>query len=342
MQLRFRNAALWLLLSAPLAAQGDPAVIEKIIVEGKEHSQVWKTLDFLSDEIGPRLTGSTRLARANEWTRDEFARLGLANARLHEWGTVPVGFDRGPSRARMLLPEEREFEFTSDSWSAGTQGPVQARVWKLPATSEELEELGFELADCFVLYPARARGGARGDSPEQRAEREQREALEKALDELGIAGRIRSASGELVLTDARRGWRELAMDRLPKDVSIEVRKSDFEAMAKALDAFEEVVVEIDLAHTFVPGPIPSWNTIAEIPGTERPDEVVIFSGLLDTWDGPGSKGTQDNGTGCAVMLEAARLLTVAGAKPKRTIRFALWTGVEQGLFGSSGYVANLS
>lgn len=334
--------ALLALLPVSIAAQGDPAVIERIIAEGKQRSQVWKTLDYLSDEIGTRLTGSPRLARANEWTRDEFARLGLANAHLQEWGTVPVGFDRGPSRARMLVPEEREFEFTSDSWSAGTNGPVKARVWKLPETIEELEEIGFELAGCFVLYPARARGGPRGDSPEQRAEREQREAIEKALDELGIAGRIRSSSGELVITDARRGWRELAMDRLPKDVSLEVRKSDHEAMAKALDAFEEVVVEVNLAHTFVPGPIPCWNTIAEIPGSEKPEEVVIFSGHLDSWDGPGSKGTQDNGTGCAVMLEAARLLMVSGAKPKRTIRFALWTGEEQGLFGSSGYVASLS
>ena len=80
-----------------------------------------------------------------------------------------------------------------------------------------------------------------------------------------------------------------------------------------------------------------WNTVAEIPGSEKPEEVVIFSGHLDTWDGPGSKGTQDNGTGCAVMLEAARLLMVSGAKPKRTIRFALWTGEEQGLFGSEAY-----
>jgi hypothetical protein len=338
----FRRAVLFSVLSLPLAAQGDPAVIEKIIVEGKERSQVWKTLDFLSDEIGTRLTGSTRLARANEWTRGEFARLGLSNAHLQQWGTVPVGFDRGPSRARMLLPEEREFEFTSASWSAGTNGPVKARVWKLPETMEELEAIGFEFAGCWVLYPARARGGPRGDSPAERAEQARRQEIEVALDELGIAGRIRSAAGELVLTDARRGWRELTIEHLPKDVSLEVRKSDHDVMAAALDAFEEVVVEVDLAHTFVPGPIPCWNTIAEIRGTERPDEVVIFSGHLDSWDGPGSKGTQDNGTGCAVMLEAARLLMVAGAQPKRTIRFALWTGEEQGLFGSNGYVASLS
>jgi len=330
------------LLPVSAAAQGDPAVIEKIVTEGKERSQVWKTLDYLSDEIGTRLTGSTRLARANEWTRDEFARLGLVNAHLQEWGTVPVGFDRGPSRARMLLPEPREFEFTSDSWSAGTNGPVKARVWKLPETLEELEMLGFELTGSFVLYPARPRGGPRGqETAEQRAAREEDEAIEKALEELEIAGRIHSSSGELVVTDARRGWRELAPDKLPKDVSLEVRRSDHEVMAKALDAFEEVVVEVNLAHTFVPGPIPCWNTIAEIRGSEKPDEVVIFSGHLDTWDGPGSKGTQDNGTGCAVMLEAARLLMVAGAKPKRTIRFALWTGEEQGLYGSAGYVASL-
>jgi hypothetical protein len=282
------------------------------------------------------LTGSTALTRANEWTRDEFARIGL-EARLEEWGTVPVGFDRGPSRARMVLPEEREFEFTSDSWSAGTPGPVKARVWPLPRTMEELEAIGFEFQGAFVLYPPQARGPG-----EPQEARELRAEIEKTLGELGIAGRIRSAGGELVITDARRGWRELSMATLPKDVSIEVRKSDHDVMAKALEAFEEVVVEIDLRHTFVPGPVPVYNTIAELRGSERPDEVVIFSGHLDTWDGPGSKGTQDNGTGCAVMLEAARLLVASGAKPKRTIRFALWTGEEQGLLGSSAYVAKLS
>jgi len=97
-----------------------------------------------------------------------------------------------------------------------------------------------------------------------------------------------------------------------------------------------------LQHHFERGPIPLYNTIAEIPGRELPDEVVIISGHLDSWDGPGSQGTVDNGTGSSVAIEAARILAAVGVQPKRTIRFILWTGEEQGLLGSRAYVDSLS
>src|SRR5205807_3476071 len=80
------------------------------------------------------------------------------------------------------------------------------------------------------------------------------------------------------------------------------------------------------------------NVVADIPGTEKPDEYVIVSGHLDSWNGPGSQGAMDNGVGTSVALETARILMKSGAKPKRTIRFILWTGEEQGLLGSSAYV----
>jgi len=340
--------ALLLALGAGPAAQGTPDVIECLLSEGQENSRVWETLEKLC-EIGPRLTGSTRCQRANEWTRDEFARLGLANAHLHQWGEVPVGFDRGPSHARMLAPSVRELEFTTPAYSQGTNGPVRARLLSRPGTMAELEENGFELEGRWILCPPRERRGFRRgqESEEQRLAREEQEAIDTALDEIGIAGRIFSSGSELVHTDAVRGWRELTMDTLPRGVRLEIRKSDLEALTKELEAGaavggNAVELEIELAHHFVPGPVPVYNTVAEIPGREKPDEVVIFSGHLDSWDGPGSQGAQDNGTGCAVMLEAARILMAAGVKPKRTIRFCLWTGEEQGLFGSRGYVESLT
>src|SRR5688572_17232896 len=143
---------LWLALVGPSFAQGDPETIERILVEGKEHSQVWATLAHLSDDIGTRLTGSTRLTKANEWTHDEFQRFGL-EAHLSQWGTVPVGFDRGPSHARMVAPSTREFEFTTDSYGAGTNGPLRAPVRALPTTMAELEEIGFDLEGCWILCP---------------------------------------------------------------------------------------------------------------------------------------------------------------------------------------------
>jgi carboxypeptidase Q len=333
---------LLLALVGPLSAQGDPETIERILVEGKEHSQVWATLAHLSDDIGTRLTGSTRLTKANEWARDEFQRLGL-EAHLFQWGTVPVGFDRGPSHARMVAPSTREFEFTTASYGAGTNGPVRAPVRALPTTMAELEEVGFDLEDCWILCPDDTDGFRRGgESPAAKAAREERAKIDAALAELHIAGRLVSTSGELVLTGAVSRWRELTMATLPKDVVVQIRKSDHDAVYEALGSGSEVMVEVDLQHRFVEGPVPVYNTIAEIRGTEKPEEVVIVSGHLDTWDGPGSKGTQDNGTGSAVTLETARILMAAGAKPKRTIRFCLWTGEEQGLLGSMAYVSSLS
>lgn len=337
-----RGVVAFLLLAPFVPAQGDPDTIERIVVEGKQNSHAWDTLRFLSEDIGPRLTGSTRGRQACEWVRDEFERMGLSNARLEEWGTFPLGFDRGPSHARMLTPVEREFEFTAPSWSPGTDGPLLARVFRLPRTMEELEEIGFEFEGSLLLCPPRGGPDLQlGDSEAARAAQEERKAIDEALEELGVAGRIVSSRSELVLTGAARGWRQLSLDTLPREIEIEVRQSDHDAMAKALDAFEDVTVEVDLQHRFLPGPVSCANTIAEIRGTDLADEVVIVSGHLDTWDGPGSQGAQDNGTGSAATIEAARILMAAGAKPRRTIRFALWTGEEQGLFGSAGHVANL-
>ena len=332
-----------LLLALPAAAQGDPAVIEAILAEGKENSHVWETLVHLSEELGPRLTGSTRLQRANEWTRDEFARLGLA-AHLHKWGELPVGFDRGPSHARMVAPSVRELEFTAQAYSQGTDGPVRARLRMRPATMAELEEHATELEGSWILCPPRERRGFRRgqETEEERLAREEQETIDEELDALGIAGRVLSSRSELVITDVVGNWRKLTMDTLPKGVRVEVRKSDHEELAQALASGAAVELEIDLAHRFVPGPVPVHNTVAEIRGREKPEEVVIFSGHLDSWDGPGSQGAQDNGTGCAVMLEAARILMAAGVQPKRTIRFCLWTGEEQGLLGSLAYVESLS
>ncbi|MBL8764991.1 MAG: M20/M25/M40 family metallo-hydrolase [Phycisphaerae bacterium] len=155
------------------------------------------------------------------------------------------------------------------------------------------------------------------------------------------AGWILSSSNELVITSGAPGWGTLDPDTLTPDVIVTVRQSDYDCMNSRLADGVSVEAEFDLRHTFVKGPIPVYNTIAEIKGSELPDEVVIVSGHLDSWDGPGSQGCTDNGTGSAVTLEAARILAAVGAKPRRTIRFILWTGEEQGLLGSAAYVKRL-
>ncbi|MEM9165833.1 MAG: M20/M25/M40 family metallo-hydrolase [Planctomycetota bacterium] len=161
----------------------------------------------------------------------------------------------------------------------------------------------------------------------------------------GPAGFVSSSQDERVwTTSVKRGQDLLRLTRedVGQDVEVNIRDSDYRWINSDLADGQGVYLEFDLDHTFEDGPIPLYNTIAEIPGTERPDEVVIVSAHVDSWNGPGSQGTLDNGTGTAVTLEAARILAAVGARPKRTIRFILWTGEEQGLLGARAYVASLS
>ena len=161
----------------------------------------------------------------------------------------------------------------------------------------------------------------------------------------GPHGFISSSRDERVWTTSVKRGQELlnlTMADVGKDVEVNVRDSDYRYINSDLADGQRVYLEFDLSHRFQEGPIPLYNTIAEIPGTEKPDEVVIVSAHIDSWNGPGSQGTLDNGTGTAVTLEAARILAAVGAKPKRTIRFILWTGEEQGLLGSRAYVESLS
>lgn len=308
-----------------LDAERTSAILQ-VIDEGRSRNQTMKHLTYLCEEIGPRLTGSSRLERAHHWSADLFKEFGLENVEVREWGQLPVRFDRGPSAGRMVSPVERKFEFTTRSWSAGTDGPWRGKVLYEPQTEDELEAIADQLEGAWILRKS-------GNRPSPLAER---------LNSAGIYGYITGSRQEIVNTGGVPGIMQLKIDSISPIVNVIVRRSDYDAMNSRLADGEEVTVEFDLQHEFVEGPIPLYNTIAEIPGTELPDEVVIISAHLDSWDGPGSQGTVDNGTGSCVTIEAARILMAAGAKPKRTIRFILWSGEEQGLLGSRAYVRELS
>jgi hypothetical protein len=315
--------------AASAFAQGDPGTISKILDEGKNRNKVMDHLTYLCTKIGPRLTGSPQLQKACEWTKSQFESFGLKNCHLEEWGTVPVGFERGARQVgRMVSPERRVFEFTTSAWSAGTKGMVRGRAIMEPKDMASLDMKKSLLKGAWIMSTPRRRGD--NSDANLRAE------LDKAMAEAGIAGKVVSSRNELVVTGG--SFRDLTWDSLPTNVTVTVRKSDYDAVIDQLAAGNNVDLEFDLENKFLPGPVPVSNVIAEIPGTEKPDEVVIVSGHLDSWNGPNSQGTCDNGTGTMVALETARILMAAGAKPKRTIRFILWTGEEQGLLGSRAYV----
>ena len=327
------------LVTSTAQAQGAPEVVQSLIEEGTERSQVWSTLEDLCLNIGPRLTGSAGLERASVWARGRFQDYGLSNAHLWKWGEVPVRFDRGPSSVKMVAPDELDFEFTTRAWAPGTDGPMRGRVVKMPTTREELEAVRADLPGAWILENASARRRRmRDQSREEREDgRKAREEIAEAIEAAGIAGKLQPSRNDQVVTGGVRNWLDLTMDTLPTERAIAIRKKDAAAIEERLEEGAVVELEADLVHWFTEGPFPVFDVIAEIPGTEFPDEVVIISAHLDSWNGPGSQGCQDNGTGATVMVEAARILAAVGVQHRRTIRVCLWSGEEQGLYGSRKY-----
>lgn len=312
-------AVLLLCFASTAIAQEKLSVEEKIIKEGRENSKVMDHLDHMVNKIGPRLTSSDNLTRACEWSRDQFTSFGL-EARLEEWGTFPVGFNRGRSVGRMVEPVEKKLEFGTNAWTAGTDGLVRGPAVMAPKDADELEEIRGKLKGAWVLQRGRI-------SPAMRTD------VQEAYADAKIAGIVRRIGGELILTSGRS---RISFDNLPKRVSVRMSPGSFDAIVEQMEKDADVVLEFDIKNEFKEGPIKQYNVIADIPGSEKPDEYVIVGGHIDSWDG--ATGTTDNGTGCATTIEAARLLMKAGAKPKRTIRFMLWGGEEQGLLGSRAYV----
>ena len=303
--------------------QADPQTVAKIVDEGKNHNQVMKHLTHLTQKIGHRLTASPQLENAYRWTTQQFKEFGCSNVHLEEWGEYPVGFDRRRRQVgRMVSPIKLDFEFTSPSWTPGTKGRVRGEAVLEPTTAAEFEKVKDRLKGAWVI----TKRTTRTPPPDEVA---------KLLEASGKAGTVFGSRSDLVVTG---GNHRIKWEELPKDVRVVIRKQDMEVVNTKLEANEKVELEFDMDNKFIKGPRKNYNVVAEIPGTEKPDEVVIISGHLDSWDGPGSEGAQDNGTGTCVTLEAARILGKVKAKPKRTIRFILWTGEEQGLFGSFDYV----
>jgi hypothetical protein len=303
--------------------------VERIVSAGREDSQVMDHLDVLCNRIGPRLTGSDNLTHACEWARDRFASIGLENARLEEWGEFPVGFNRGPWFGRVVEPEPRALEFVTMAWSAGTKGAVRGKAVLAPRDQKELDEAKEKgtLAGAWVLMPLPNRAG--GPQPDPAFLR----SLGRALEEAKVAGTVRPSTGDLLLTA---GSQRVSWEKLPATPSITLLRKQFDEVAAWLKDNKAVTLEFDVRNYFKKGPVKLYNVIADLPGAELPDEYVIVGGHLDSWDG--ATGATDNGTGVATALEAARILKKAGVRPKRTIRFMLWSGEEQGLLGSAAYV----
>ena len=333
MKLHRRFLALPLLAVASVAFATEKAEIDRVLSAAREDNRVMEHLDILSNRIGARLTSSDSLQTACEWTRDRFKGFGIENARLEQWGEFPVGFNRGPWTGRMVEPSVKALTFATNSWTAGTKGVVKGGAVLAPENDEQLAQVKDKLPGAWVLLPPAPAGPRGGRGPATGGNEEFRKKLDAAYDEAKIAGTVRGTRNDLLVTG---GNYQVSWDKLPTVPAVNLIKPQYDEIAGLIKEGKPVVLEFDIRNYFKKGPIPLYNVVADIPGAEFPDEYVIVGGHIDSWDG--ATGTCDNGTGCSTTLEAARILMKSGVKPRRTIRFMLWSGEEQGLFGSKEYV----
>jgi hypothetical protein len=366
------------------AAKAAAATIEKIREEGTTRSQVMQTLSYLSDVIGPRLTASPQLKRANEWTRDKLTEWGCENAHLEGWGPFGVGWSLRSFSFQVVEPQCIPLIAFPKAWSPGTHGSINGEVVLFDArTDEDLEKYKGKLKNAIVLVGGerplkawfdppgtrfkdeellnmanapeptprapRRPGGVprRTDSPntpppapsflQKRAQlfldEDVAAVVEPSFRGDGGTLFVMSASVPVPAGQRASAWAKDAPKTYPQLVcSIE----HFNRLLRMIKAGEKVRAQVELSVEFHDQDLMAYNTIAEIPGTDLKEEIVMLGGHMDSWHG--GTGATDNGAGVSVCMEAMRIIKALDLKPRRTIRIALWSGEEQGLYGSRAYV----
>jgi carboxypeptidase Q len=345
----------------PAAAAKDPnaEADDKILAEVRDHNEIMSHLEYLSDMIGARLTGSENLKKANDWTRQKFADYGVANPHLESW-TIAHTWERGAASGRIVSPSLHPLAIASYAWAPSTNGAVRGPVvyvkaqsvgdlaqykGKLkgaivisaepallpPAGQPAPNPVTIPYGDSIVLVAPHRPGAQVTPGPgyrefiRARAEFFKNEGVLATLTDSG------KPDGLLNMTGL--GGRNYDIAPIPAAfVSSESYGMIWRLLQRGL-----VEVELDLKNSIGDKPVEVYNTVAEIRGSEKPDEIVLLGAHLDSWDL--GTGTTDNGTGSTIVMEAARALQKSGLRPKRTIRFVLFSGEEQGLNGSRAYVA---
>jgi len=371
---------------APAPDANDP--VQKIKDEGMNRSQVMQTLSYLSDVIGPRLTASPGMKRANEWTRDELTKWGLQNAHLEAWGPFGRGWTLKRFSAQVSEPTAFPLIAYPKAWSPGLVAPLTADVVYVDAKTEaDLEKFKGNLNGKIVLTAPTREIAAHFEAPGTRMNEKDLLTLADAPEPRGGDGRnfrnnpqframmeFNSAKlrffqteGAAVLVDPSRGdggtlfVQSASVPQPPRDPNapaptgppnrgiqpwdknapkitpqLMLSAEQYNRIVRMLQAGEPVKMTVDLSVAWQDADLNGYNTIAEIPGTDLKDEIVMLGAHMDSWHS--GTGATDNGAGCAVVMEAVRIIQALGLKPRRTIRIALWTGEEEGLLGSRAYV----
>lgn len=355
-------ALIALLWAAPLSAQYqvDTTGAGALITEATERSEVMENLRHLSDVIGPRLSGSPAMRAANEWVAERFRDYGVpATLEAFDFG---VTWTRGPIEVRLVEPFERPVLAYSWAWTEGTGGqPLTGPVVRadipnrdsLTAYGDRIRGAWIMLSEPWPVWNPDGPPMTAADSAAREAELERRRAAQRALAaDTTEAARVARArffrerdsllhdAGALgLITDGAKEHTLVTMSGSPLRVArlphIVVSHEDYLMFDRQLAAGVVPQLSVSIENTIGTAPVRQWNTVGEIRGSERPGQVVIVGAHLDSWDI--AQGVTDNGTSSMAVLEAARVIHASGLRPKRTIRFILFSGEEQGLIGSRAY-----
>ncbi len=363
-------------MDQPATESLDLGMYNAIRAEGLEHSHVMDYAGALTDGIGPRLTGSPNMAKANAWTRDQLTKMGCVNAHLEDWGEFGMGWQQLNTWVRMVEPDTAVFVAQATPWSPSSNGPVKAEAISVVINEEaDLAKYKGKLGGKIVLLGA-MREVPSTDKPlfERYDEKQLKELEAYPLENANadMQARIERYMKRIMLTrkilpflseekpagvivpsrDGKNGGgtgiifddNGAALGRTPyhRDTAVPfpVVVTQIESYGRVFRLLKHnvpVSIEMNVETKFTGDHEHGFNTIAEIPGTDPKlkDEVVMVGGHLDSWIA--GTGATDNGAGSIVALEVMRILTSLKAKPRRTIRIALWSGEEEGLFGSKGY-----
>jgi hypothetical protein len=356
----------------------DKDLLERLRQEEKNNSQIMKTMHMLSDMYGPRLTGSPNHKAAGEWAVKQMTLWGMKNAHLEPWDFGHVGWLNERLTAMVVSPVKDVLTVEAVAWTPSTRGVVTAKAYQmiLPErpTQEQLTAYletqkakvrgKIVLAGKHTVIPvdlsppakrltdeqaqqrygpnARPGGGFPRPSPTPTpAPGAPRRLTNRQIDEQ-IDTFLKTNGALIRVNDAAFAFRRIrAFNNRTFDVNralptVVMSNEDYGRITRILADGADVTLEFNILNRVYPEGKTSYNTVAEIPGTDKADEVIMLGGHLDSWHA--STGATDNAIGCAIMMEAARILQTLGVKPRRTIRVALWSGEEQGLLGSQAYV----
>ncbi len=337
-------------------AQDQKSTVEAIMKETYENSQLESLAFELMDGIGPRLVGSPKMQEAHDWAKNKFNSWGI-DSRNEQWGEWK-SWERGRSSATMVYPYEKSLESMQLAFSPATgKKGVTAEVIMLPTfkSKAEFEAWLPKVKGKIVMVSQYQYTGRPNENWKEYATPESYESYQKKSRELGQEwNESLSAIGHswrtlnkpfeeagaagILWSNWSRGFgvNKIFSAGTKKIPVVDISLEDYGQLYRMLQNGITPKIEL-ITQSKDHGTAPTFNTVAEIKGSEKPNEYVILSAHLDSWDG--GTGATDNGTGTITMMEVARILKKLYPNPKRTIIVGLWGSEEQGLNGSRAYVS---